>query len=60
MDDGEWVSILRVSLYNPKRAGLADQIVNIVRRRDLYLPLCVLGFRERRTVVCGHFWVFLV
>jgi hypothetical protein len=46
MDDGERVSILRVRFFssNAPKAG-ADQIVNIARRRDLYLPLCVPGFR---------------
>jgi len=45
MDDGERVSILRVSLHDPLSGARADEIVNIARRRDLYLPLCVPGFR---------------
>jgi hypothetical protein len=45
MDNGERVSILRVSRHYQKLGAGADLIVNTARRRDLYLPLCVLGFR---------------
>lgn len=63
MDNGEWVSILRVSPWHSNPGADADQIVNIAQRQDLYPPLCVLEYRvdllSTRLFGFGHFGYFV-